>query len=55
MTVALSQARYLLRRNNLSGDLTNDCVNNLRLSMNKSPNRAMCTSLQWMRPVAAVY
>ena len=28
MTMALSQVRNLLRRNNLSGDLTNDCVNN---------------------------
>ena len=27
MTMALSQARNLLRRNNLSGDLTDDCVN----------------------------
>ena len=26
MTMALSQARNLLRRNNLSGDLTDDCV-----------------------------
>ena len=30
---------------NLSGDLTDDCVNILYLSLNKSPNRAMCTSL----------
>ena len=28
LTMALSQARNLLRRNNLSGDLTDDCVNN---------------------------
>ena len=28
MTMALSQARNLLRRNNLLGDLTDDCVNN---------------------------
>ena len=28
MTMALSQARNLLRRNNLSRDLTDDCVNN---------------------------
>ena len=28
MTMALSQARNLLRRNNLSGDLTDECVNN---------------------------
>ena len=28
LTIALSQARNLLRRNNLSGDLTNECVNN---------------------------
>ena len=27
-TMALSQARNLLRPNNLSGDLTDDCVNN---------------------------
>ncbi len=27
LTMALSQARNLLRRNNLSGDLTDDCVN----------------------------
>ena len=54
--MALSQACNLLRRNNLSGDLTDDCVNNfLCLSMNKSLNRAMCTSLYWKRPVAAVY
>ena len=53
--MALSQARNLFRPNNLSGDLSDYCVNNLRLSMNKSPNRAMCTSLYWMRPVAAVY
>ena len=25
--MALSQARNLLKRNNLSGDLTDDCVN----------------------------
>ena len=38
MTMALSQARNLLGRNNLSGDLTDDCVNKLFLclSMNKS-------------------
>ena len=29
LTMALSQARNLLRRNNLSGDLTDDCVNNV--------------------------
>ena len=28
MTLALSQARNLLRPNNLSDDLTDDCVNN---------------------------
>ena len=28
LTMALSQALNLLRRNNLSGDLTDDCVNN---------------------------
>ena len=28
MTMALSQARNLLTRNNLLGDLTDDCVNN---------------------------
>ena len=28
LTIALSQERNLLRRNNLSGDLTDDCVNN---------------------------
>ena len=28
LTMALSQARNLLRPNNLSGDLTDDCVNN---------------------------
>ena len=28
LIMALSQARNLLRRNNLSGDLTDDCVNN---------------------------
>ena len=28
LTMALSQARNLLRRNNLLGDLTDDCVNN---------------------------
>ena len=28
LTMALSQARNLLRRNNLSGDLSDDCVNN---------------------------
>ena len=28
MTLALSQARTLLRPNNLSGDLTDHCVNN---------------------------
>ena len=55
LTMALSQARNLFRRNNLSGDFSDYCVNNLHLSMNKSPNCAMCTSLQWMRPVAAVY
>ena len=27
----------------------------LCLSLNKSPDRAMGTSLYWMRPVAAVY
>ena len=27
LTMALSQAHHLLRHNNLSGDLTNDCVN----------------------------
>ena len=42
--LALSQARNLLRRSNLSGDLTDDCVNNF-MSLNKSPNRAMCSSL----------
>ena len=46
LTMALSQARNLLRRNNLPGDLTDDCVNHfIYLSLNKSPNRAMCTSL----------
>ena len=28
MTMALSQARNLLGRNNFLGDLTDDCVNN---------------------------
>ena len=28
LTMASSQAPNLLRRNNLSGDLTDDCVNN---------------------------
>ena len=28
LTMALSKARNLLRRNNLVGDLTDDCVNN---------------------------
>ena len=28
LRMALSQARNLLRRNNLSGDLTDDCMNN---------------------------
>ena len=44
MTMALSQARNLLRRSNLSSDLNDDCVNNFK-SMNKSLNRAMCSSL----------
>ena len=44
LTMASSQAPNLLRRNNLSGDLTDDYVNYF-LSLTKSPNRVMCTSL----------
>ena len=42
--MALSQARNLLGPNNLPGDLKDDYVNNF-ISLNKSPNRAMRTSL----------
>ena len=45
LTMAASQACNLLRPDNLSGDLTDDFVNNLYLSLNTSPNYAMYTLL----------
>ena len=48
LTMAFFHACNLLRPNNLSGDLTDDFVNNvyiIYLSLNKSPNCAMFTSL----------
>ena len=41
LTMASSQAPNLLSPNNLWGDLTDGCVNNLMSSLNKSANRAM--------------
>ena len=41
LTKALSEASSLLRHNNLSDDLTGDCVNNFMSFLNKSPNRVI--------------
>ena len=45
LSMASSHAPNLLRPNNMSGDITDDFVIILYFSLNKSPNRAMCTSL----------
>ena len=41
LTMALSQARNLLRHNNLSSGLTDGCVDNFVSFLNKSPNPSL--------------